>query len=555
MLDAGESLSTEFKGESRNPLNDRDLVEAVVCLANRSSSDSGWLLIGVEDDGRITGARPRHGARTDSRRLQALIANRTRPSLSCPVEVIEESGHSIVVIEVPASRAPVSTTDGVFLRRALGHHGAPECLPMSFYEMQSLQADRGSMDYTSLEVPGLAWEDLDPLEFARFRRRIEESRGQGDRTLLELSDIDLAKALGAVRANHVVTSVRMLGLLLFGKEQALRENLPAHEVAFQVMRGTKVEVNEFFRWPLIRVVDEVEARFRARNREEEVMLGMTRLGIPDYPERAVREALVNALIHRDYTRLGAVHLQWHPERLIYSNPGGFPEGIRLDNLLVAPPTPRNPSLADAFKRAGLVERTGRGIDILYEEQLRNGRPAPSYEGSTPTSVVLVLPGGAPNLAFVRMVVEETRQGYELRLGDLLVLNHLWLERRLTTADAARLLQRSEAEARALLGRLVEAGLIEHRGDGRARSYHLAASTYRNLGQKVEYVRQRGFEPMQQEQLVLQYVQKHGRITRREAAELCRLSPYQASRVLQTMTERGQLVPRGRMKGTFYELTD
>ena len=114
-------------------------------------------------------------------------------------------------------------------------------------------------------------------------------------------------------------------------------------------------MNDFFAWPLFRVMEEVDARFRARTREEELMLGLLRLGIPDYPERAFREALANALIHRDYTRMGAVHVQWHPDHLLISSPGGFPEGVRLDNLLVTPPRPRNPFLADAFKRAGIVE--------------------------------------------------------------------------------------------------------------------------------------------------------------------------------------------------------
>ena len=147
-------------------------------------------------------------------------------------------------------------------------------------------------------------------------------------------------------------------------------------------------MNDFFRWPLLRVMDELLGRFRARNREEEIAVGLLRVGIPDYPERAFREAVANALIHRDYTRLGAVHVQWHPGSLQVSNPGGFPEGVTLDNLLVTPPRPRNPLLADAFKRAGLVERTARGIDTIFFEQLRNGRPAPSYHRSTTTDVVL-----------------------------------------------------------------------------------------------------------------------------------------------------------------------
>ncbi|MGH3873548.1 MAG: ATP-binding protein [Pseudonocardiaceae bacterium] len=76
-----------------------------------------------------------------------------------------------------------------------------------------------------------------------------------------------------------------------------------------------------------------------------------------------------------------------------SSPGGFPEGIRLDNLLVAAPQPRSPLLADAFKRTGLVERTGRGINRMFAEQLRVGRPAPDYGRSTDRQVVAVLPGG------------------------------------------------------------------------------------------------------------------------------------------------------------------
>lgn len=79
-------------------------------------------------------------------------------------------------------------------------------------------------------------------------------------------------------------------------------------------------------------------------------------------------------------------MQWHEDRIEISNPGGFPEGVRLDNLLVTPPRPRNPSLADAFKRAGIVERTARDIDTIFFEQLRNGRPVPSYERSTETDV-------------------------------------------------------------------------------------------------------------------------------------------------------------------------
>lgn len=552
LIAAGETLAVEFKGEVRQPLNDRDLVEAVICLANRGGKEPAWLLIGVEDDGRVTGARPRHGERTDPDRLAALIASRTRPSLSLRVFAVALDGHGVLAIEVPPQRVPVGTSDGLFLRRTLGGDGRPACIPMDAAAMQSLQADRGLLDPSAQVVAGARWQDLDPLEFERFRRSVRERRGRSDESLLDLPDLELAKALGVIDANGDVRGVRLAGLLLFGKDEALRRFVPGHEVAFQVLRGLDVETNDFFRWPLLRVMEEIEARIRARNRERELMVGLLRVGVPDYPERALREALANALIHRDYQRLGAVHFQWHDERIDISNPGGFPEGVRLDNLLVTAPRPRNPLLADAFKRAGIVERTARGVDTIFYEQLRNGRPAPSYERSDATGVVVSIPGGEANLDFVRLLVTEAQSGRVLGLDELLILNALWQDRSLSTDAASQLIQKPEAETRAVLHCLVEAGLVEERGQKKGRTWHLSAAAYRALGDKAGYVRQRGFEPLQQEQMVLQYAEKHGRITRREAAELCRISGPQAYRLLDRLTEQGLLIREGgRGRGVGY----
>jgi ATP-dependent DNA helicase RecG len=553
IIAAGESLDVEFKGEEARPLSDGELVEAVVCLANRPGDQPGWLLVGVEKDGRVTGAKPRHEAgRTDPLRVQALVAGRTRPALTVRAELVPLDGASVLAVEVPASPSPVGTSDGRYVRRALGGDGRPACLPFHFHEMQARQADRGLLDYSALTVPEVAWEDLDPLEFERFRRSIRENRGRSDEALATLPDLELAKALGAVEVNGSTPSIRILGLLLFGKDEVLRRALPTHEVAFQVLSGTSVEVNEFFRWPLLRVVEEIDSRFRARNREEELMVGMLRVGVPDYSERAFREGVANALIHRDYGRLGAVHVQWYEDRIEIASPGGFPEGVHLGNLLVTQPRPRNPLLADAFKRAGIVERTARGIDTIFFEQLRNGRPAPSYDRSNEAGVVLVLPGGRANLEFVRLIVEEGQADRPLSLDDLLLLNRLWLNRSITTTDAAAATQKPEGEARARLQRLVEAGLVEARGERKGRSYHLSAATYRRLGERAAYVRQRGFEPIQQEQMILQWVGAHGRITRREAAELCKIGPFQASRLLRSMASEGKLRQRGTGKGTYYE---
>lgn len=345
-------------------------------MSNRTGPAPGLLLVGVEDDGRITGARPRHEAgKTDVARVRLLIANRTRPSQTVRAEVFQMDEGDILAIEVPTSRQPVGTADGRYVRRTIGGDGKPACIPFHFHKIHSRQADLGLLDYSALPVPEIGWDDLEPIEFSRFRRSIRENASRSDQALLGLSDLDLAKALGAVATAGERVAVRVLGLLLFGKTSTLTAALPLHEVAFQRLARSEVEVNDFFRWPLLRIMEEIEARLRAYNRQREILVGMVRIGIPGYPPRAYREGVANALIHRDYTRLGAVHVQWHHDRLQISNPGGFPEGVHLGNVLVTDPRPRNPLLADAFKRAGIVERTARGIDTIFHEQLRSGRAA------------------------------------------------------------------------------------------------------------------------------------------------------------------------------------
>jgi ATP-dependent DNA helicase RecG len=294
------------------------------------------------------------------------------------------------------------------------------------------------------------------------------------------------------------------------------------------------------------------SRFQARNREEELQFGLLRVAVSTYSETAFREALANAFIHRDYTRRGAVHVQWTEEQLEISSPGGFPSGVRLDNLLVAAPHPRSPLLADAFKRTGLVERTGRGINRMFAEQLRFGRPAPDYGRSSDDHVVAVLPGGPANLSMARWVLEqESQRGTPLGLSELQVLAELVRERRATTAELAHLLQRTDAETRNFLTRMVERGWIEARGEGKGRSWHLSAAVYRVLEAPAGYVRVRGFDPLQQEQMVMQHVETYGHITRAEVADLCSLSSDQASRLLRRMASEGRLERRGERRGSVY----
>lgn len=550
-LSAGEQYDVEFKTEAKGSLNDRDLLEAVVCLAN---GRGGVLILGVEDDGTPTGARPRHeGDRTDPNRVQALIANNTQPPLATTVSPVVLDDIPLLVIEVPNAPRVVGTARGLYVRRAVGGDGRPTCVPFHAHEMLAHEIDRGTVDYAALPVPGATWDDLDPIEFDRVRRMVGEAGDRGDQVLTELSDREIARAFGLM---HDADDLTTGALLLFGRQAAIRQHLPTHEAAFQVLRGLSVEVNDFFTDPLFRLAEEIFSRFRSRNSQEELQFGLFQVAVPHYSESAFREAVVNALTHRDYTRRRAVHVQWTDDQLEISSPGGFPEGVSVDNLLVTQPHPRSRLLTDAFKRTGLVERTGRGIRRMFAEQLRVGRSAPDYGRSTSEHVVAVLPGGPANLAVTRWVLEQEReQQRPLSLPELQVLSELVRERRASTGELSRILQLTESEARNQLTRMVERGWVEARGEGKGRTWHLSASAYRALEAPAGYVRTRGFEPLQQEQMILAYVQAHGRITRGQAAELCAVSPEQAGRLLRQLVNEDKLQQRGQRRGTHYVLPD
>src|SRR5690606_16915808 len=107
----------------------------------------------------------------------------------------------------------------------------------------------------------------------------------------------------------------------------------------------------------------------------EIIVGLSRITIPRLPDRIVREVIANALVHRDYSELGPVRVHLTDEALRVTSPGGLPPGITLRNLLDES-RPRSVILAEAFKRAGIVDRNGRGIHDVYLELLRSGRSGP-----------------------------------------------------------------------------------------------------------------------------------------------------------------------------------
>lgn len=544
MLPKSESLTVEFKSD-RKRLSDAELVEALVCLAN---TEGGELWLGVEDDGQPTGLHADHMVLTG---LPGLVAARTSPSLQVTVDCFEVDGVSVARICVPKAQGEVATQAGVYVRRRIRHDGTPECVPMLPHERSSRASSFGLVDVSAQPVAGSTLADFDPLERERLRQAVQQHGG--DRVLLELDDEAMDGALGFTQRQPDGSRVPTLtGLLLIGRESVLQQRVAPHELAFQVLAQQAVRFNEFRRFPLLKALDWLETNFRPYNPEQELQVGLFRVPVPLVDMAAFREAVANALIHRDYHRLGAVHVRLEDEALVISNPGGLVDGVTLANLLVTEPRPRNRALADAMKRIGVVERSGRGVDTIYRGMLKFGRPAPDYGRTDSHNVVLSLPTVPADVAFRRMVVDaERNRSAELPIDSLIVLAVLREFKRLSTDALATHIQRDATSAKRTLEALTEAGLVEAHGNTRGRSYTLSAAVYSMVSDKAAYTRQVGFGPIQHEQMVLSYIRQHGQIKRAEVMELCRLTEGQVKRLLQRMLGANQIVMRGQSKATAY----
>ena len=529
-----EDIIVEFKSDVKG-YSDSDLVDEIVGMTNTKGGD---LYLGVEDDGAITGVNKKH---KDPIGVAALIANSTVPSVSVRAEVIVEDNQDVLKIEIPVSRTVVSTSSGKMLRRRIKADGSPEVIPMFSYEITGRLSELSLLDFSAQPLSGATMNDLDPNQRVRLREIIQ-SRPGGEKNLLQLQDDELDKALRLtveVSGEQVPT---VTGMLLLGKESRIAELMPTAKTSFQVLEGTKVRMNEETTKPLLEVVERFETYVKAWNPEREMEYGLFRMGVPEFDPAAFREGLINAFCHRDYTMLGTVRLLIDDEGMTISSPGGFIEGVTLQNLLTVEPRGKNPALADTLKRIGLAEKTGRGIDRIFEGSIIYGRPWPDYSESTSTNVKLFIQRAKADDRFTKLIADEqNRQGKSLSIYALMILSLLKTERRVTLDRIVSMTNLGESRIRASIEAMIESGLVESVGRGSTKSFMLSSKVYRESNESIQYVRQTGIDSVAYPEMVLKLAKTQGgTLTKQDVSELLKVTPEQAYSIIKKLVAEKKL---------------
>lgn len=542
-----ESLTIEFKSDVK-PYTIKDLAYDLICMAN---AEGGKLFLGIEDDGKVTGVNVQH---KDPLFIVASVKGHTIPpiAVSASLETDDITQKDVLVLSVEVTGQLHSTRDGKYGYRDLDQKRHPVTKPFTPEEIVQRLAYIQVLDPSAQIIKDISSKDaFSSLEHERLRKLIGVYHG--DRALLELTDEEIDLALGFSRKIGDKLYPTIAGLLIVGKQEFIETYVPGHEVLFQVMDGTDVLLNPpAMHEPLLELFEKVDNLFRARVTEQEIQVGLFRVPIPNYEPIAFREAFVNALVHRDYYRIGAVTIQMQPDVLQISSPGGFVQGVNINNILTVAPTPRNKLLVEATKRIGLSERTGRGIDKIYSAMLRNGHPFPDYSLSTSTNVTLRLMSTENDLKFVKMLVEEQhRLNIEFKVDTLIVLSSLRDEHRVSLEQFASRMQKSTLDAKKVVESLVDDGIVEAIGTGKNREYIFSKDVYEISGNIHGYNRQKGLALEEEMNLVLRYLENHEFITKNEVMALCKCTKNHAKYLLAEMIKNDTLQKEGKSVSVRY----
>lgn len=514
------------------------LADAAVCFANARGGD---IVVGVNDKA-TTRAEALRGADTSTYSIDAVrraIFDRTRPALLVDVDERIVDGARLIIIRVPQGIVTYSNTAGTATRRV-----GKECRPFPPEEQRELRIARGELDWSaaSSRVP------FDALGEPAMEQLRAALAAAGEEELARLTGRRLLDALHLVAADGFATNA---ALALMAPAPILMREVPTYGYSYQYRPSMGREATSRLRQsrPILDAVDilldAVEARLVAQPLN---VRGGVQLQLVDYPLNAVRELVVNGLIHRNYDLRGTVDIEHSGDSMVVSSPGGLVLGVTPENILVHPSTPRNRLLAEAVSRLHLAERTGQGVDRAYREMLRSGKEPPRFFDDG-LLVRAMMTGGIGNDAFTRFIAD-LPANLAMDVEVLLVLASFRSARNLDAVAVARVVQRSPHEAEQLLRRLAddEVGLIEpSKRTSRALypKYHLRSSTLARLRRALRYA---VVDIDEADRKVIEHIKEFGYITNPTLRRMFDLHVFAARDMLNDLRRRSIIQKLGEARG-------
>lgn len=541
VISKGEKIDVEFK--SWKKIKDKKelmkiITKEAVALAN---TKGGMILIGVEDNGEITGCD-----NYDIQNIMESIYDRTIPKLFTDIEEVFVENNTILVIYVPKGSTLYATSAGEVYKR-LGKNTKP-MFPEEFPIMQSGKVNN---DFSNVIIEDSSEEDIDSLEVYKIKEKLKIRDPES--TLPLMDDKSFLKDLHLIKEKDNKIKLTVAGMLFVGKESSINRTIPQAEIIYlhySDINKTEYDKRIDLKVPIISALDRLTEIIESSNYITNIQIGLFRLEVKDFPKNVFQEAILNAICHRDYQSNGAIYVKHYSNKIVIENPGGFPEGINENNIITHPSIPRNKLIAETLQKLKYVQRSGQGVDIIFRDMIFFGKPLPTYSTYS-EAVTLTLKSNLEDKNFTKFLIEEQDKNQIIfSTSQIMILKYLKDNGTITLKDASKHAQLSLEDTQGVLNELINYGYVERNG---FKKYILTEKVYYSLGDDVGYIKDKEIEYIRAKDMIIQYLKKNNSINNTKARELCGCSERKAKYYLDKMMEEALLEPKGEKRYRVYLL--
>lgn len=535
----GEQGNISYDGASKMKPSDRRkcILGYVIALCNEGG---GSLVIGMEDayPHKVVGTKQNEGS---IGQLESDIYRDTeiRPHVYELYENPELRQGRVLVIDVPSR--PIGVVfkyEDVPLMRV-----GEELKPMSDEVYLKIIQEK-EPDFSQQICKEATIDDLDEQAIDILRHKYAAKQKNNSFLTLPkeqiLSDLDLITKEGVTNA----------AIILLGKKDILKKVFPQAAVMLeyrniesQITFDNRTKYDD----PFYIMIEKLWHDIDLRNGKFSVAEGPYIFDIPYFNEEVIREALNNAIAHRDYRRSSETVIKQYPQKLIITNAGGFPVGVTIENLLTVPSTPRNRLLADVLSKTGIVERSGQGIDKIFKNTISEGKQQPDYSRSDNFHVELALSATITNRAFALFIdSEQQRLPEEQKLSVFEIM-----------ALSAILNEKGSNVSKDIIQSLLDRGLIEKRGKTRGTYYILSRNYYEITGDISGYAKKTEWNTAQAASVIIPHLAEFKKAKMKDFADLLsgHLTRRQVRVLVDQLVEEDVLVKTGSGSGTYYLISD
>jgi ATP-dependent DNA helicase RecG len=479
LLIAPEGEHFQFK-EAKNRFDFSETIKICCALSN---CGGGKFILGITDK------RPRIVVGSEAfpqpEREREALMNKLR--IRVDFQLYEYEGKRVLMFDVAGrpTGLPIQA-DGI----AWWYLG-DSLVPMPQDILRDIYAETGH-DFSGDICPNATLQDLNEGAVESFRKSWLEKSGNS--RVKNLTVEQLLRDCEAISDDGITYAA----LILFGTRKALGKHLPQSEIVFEYRSSDAsgpAQQREEFRVGFFTCYDRLWELINLRNDKQHYQEGLFVFDIPTFNERVVREALLNAISHRNYQLSGSVFIRQYRDRLIVESPGGLPVGVTLENILDRQ-SPRNRRIAEILALCGLVERSGQGMNLIYELSIKEAKPLPDFHGTDASFVCITLNGIVIDKKMLSTINRIGNDRLEsLSTDDFLVINALYHEKKLPSCLQSR------------LKRLIDLGIVEHSGRNR---FVLARGLYEAAGKSGVHTRLTGLDRETNKELILKHLREKGK---------------------------------------------